>query len=54
MVTDVRDIYRYKETAWTIFIWMLKLKKKKKIGKTILSFQVQIWVENSGVTVLES
>lgn len=33
MVTDVRDIYRYKETAWTIFIWMLKLKKKKKDRK---------------------
>lgn len=29
MVTDFRDTYRYKETAWTIFIWMLKLKKKK-------------------------
>ena len=33
MVTDFRDIYRYKETAWTIFIWMLKLKKKKKDWK---------------------
>ena len=30
MVTDFRDIYRYKETAWTIFIWLLKFKKKKK------------------------